>query len=369
MPRQPRVLLVTPDFPPEKGGIQILLERLVRNAGGLDFRVLTLGQDGDAAFDADPALDVRRVGSAGIDRRAAGLMLNAASLREARRFRPDVILSGHVIASLGAIALRRTLRIPLVQYVHADEFRGRAAISAAAVRAADLTIAVSEYTRDMVLETGVAADRVRVIHPGVDLPPTFTVERPSDPPTLLTVARLLFRYKGHDVMTRAMPLIRARVPGTRWVVVGDGPFTPALEHAVAAYGLQDAVDILGRVDDDVREDWLDRADVFAMPSRVPAEGIGGEGFGIVYLEAAAHALPSIGGNAAGALDSVVHDRTGLLVDAADHLAVADAAVALLSDRERARRMGAAARDWAEEHEWPRIAARVEAAIREVAAKR
>jgi phosphatidyl-myo-inositol dimannoside synthase len=365
VPAELRVLLVTPDFPPAKGGIQLLLKRVVENAPSLEVRVLTLGQPDAEEFDRGAGFAVRRVASAGMDRRLAALGLNARSLPEALGFRPDVILSGHVVASLGALALRRALRVPFVQYVHADEFRVRARLTAAAVRGADATIAVSRYTRQMALDAGAEEGRVRVIPPGVDLPDSYELER-EEATTLLTVATMLFRYKGHDVMVRALPLVRARVPGARWVAVGDGPFRPAVESAVAAYGLGEAVDLRGRVGDAERDEWLRRAGVFCMPSRVPAAGVGGEGFGIAYMEAAAHGMPSIGGDVAGARDAVVDGETGLLVDPADHLAVATAAADLLAEPARAAEMGAAARRHAERHTWPLIAARVEELLREVA---
>lgn len=363
-----RVLLVTPDFPPEKGGIQILLTRIVENAPGLDVRVLTLGQPDSEAYDRELGAGVRRVASAAMDRRLAVVGLNASSVAEAVRFRPDAILSGHVVASLGAVALRRALRIPLVQYVHADEFRVRAGLTGRVVRAADATIAVSRYTREMTLAAGASAGQVRAILPGVDLPDRFTIERGS-PPTLLTVATMLFRYKGHDVMVRALPLVRARVPGARWAVIGDGAFRPAVESAVSAYGLGDAVDLLGRVSDEERNDWLERANVFCMPSRVPAAGVGGEGFGSAYQEAGARGMPALGGNVAGARDAVTNGETGLLVDPADHLAVAGAAIELLGDPQRAQAMGVAARRKAEGNSWPNVAARVEEVLREVASRR
>ena len=363
-----RVLLVTPDFPPARGGIQLLLEQIVHHAPSLEARVLTLRQPDADAYDRDTDLDVRRVATTRIDRRLAALGLNAASLREALSFRPDVILSGHVVASLGAIALRKAMRTPFAQYAHADEFRVRPSLTAAAVRAADATIAVSDYTREMALRVGAAPERVRVIHPGVDLPETVSVRR-ANRPTLLTVATLLFRYKGHDVMVRALPVVRARVPDARWVVIGDGPFRPAIESAVRAYGLDGVVDLRGRVSDAERDAWLDRATAFCMPSRVPAEGVGGEGFGIAYLEAAAHGMPAIGGDVAGARDAIVDGKTGLLVDPADHLAVAMAATKLLGDPQRAAMMGAAARRHAEQHAWTLVAAQVEELLRDVVDRR
>ena len=362
-----KVLLITPDFPPEKGGIQILMGRLVEFSPGLDVRVLTLGQEGAEEYDRAAGFEVRRVGGPRSERRLATLGLNARAVAEARGFRPDVILSGHVITSLGVVALRRLLRVPLVVYVHADELRMRGGVATPAVRHADAIVAVSRYTRDLVVERGADPERVHVIPPGVDLPAPPR-PRPPGPPVLLTVASLLFRYKGHDVMTRAMPLIRARVPEARWVVTGDGPFREVLENAVDAYGLGEAIDVRGRVSDAERDELLETSTAFCMPSRIPADGFGGEGFGIAYMEAAAHWMPTIGGNVAGALDAVIDGVTGLLVDPTDHLALAAAATELLADPERAAEMGAAGRAHAERHAWPLIAGRLEELLREVADK-
>jgi phosphatidylinositol alpha-1,6-mannosyltransferase len=342
------------------------MERLVASTPGLRFRVLTLGAEGSSAYDAAAEAEIHRVASDTADRRVAGALLNAASIAEVARFRPDAILSGHVIGSLGAVAVRRALRVPLIQYVHADELRARPRVAQRAVAAADLTIAVSSYTRDLVLSIGGDPDRIKIIHPGVDLPETVVRHR-LEQPTMVTVARMHYRYKGHDVMVRAMPLIRGKVPGARWVVIGDGAFAPAVAAAVSANRLDDAVELLGRVSDDERDRWLQGADVFCMPSRVPPGGVGGEGFGIAYMEAAARGVAAIGGNVTGARDAVRDGETGLLVDPTDHLAVAEAAISLLGDPERAAKMGAAARKWAELHAWPLIGAEIEGAILDVIA--
>src|SRR5262249_46456373 len=158
---------------------------------------------------------------------------------------------------------------------------------------------------------------------------------------ILTVARMQERYKGHDVLARALPLIVARVPEATWVVVGDGPLQRPLEHLVQGLGISDHLRFArsGPVEDVTG--WFEQASVFAMPSRLGPGGAGGEGFGIVYLEANAHGLPVVAGNVAGALDAVVDGVTGLLVDPTDHVAVAEAVTSLLLDRERAEALGRA----------------------------
>jgi phosphatidylinositol alpha-1,6-mannosyltransferase len=362
-----KVLMVTPDYPPATGGIQILMGRLAASMTKVDVRVLTLNEADADAFDLESGVDVIRHGRESGDRRRRILGLNARTLTAAASYRPDVILAGHAISSLGAISLRRLLGIPLVTYVHADELRMRGGFVPAALRRADSIVAVSRYTRDMVIARGVDPDRVKVIHPGVDLP--VAVERePDERPTLLTIAMLHFRYKGHDVLLRAMPLIRSRIPDVRWVVVGDGGFRATLESGVRSYGLEGTVVVRGRVSDDERDAWLRRASLFCLPSRIPADGFGGEGFGIAYMEAAAHGMATIGGNVAGARDAVIDGETGLLVDPEDRLDLAAAVTELLGDRERAATMGAAGRRYAEAHSYPLIAAGLEAHLRRVVAE-
>jgi phosphatidylinositol alpha-1,6-mannosyltransferase len=198
---------------------------------------------------------------------------------------------------------------------------------------------------------------VHRIPPGVDLPARIHGSR-SGTPLVVTVSRLAERYKGMEVLIRALPLVRAVVPGSQLVIVGDGPLRPGLEALASGLGLGDAVRFPGAVDDDQRDRWLDEAQVFAMVSRLDGDGAG-EGFGIVYLEAGAHQLPVVGGSSGGAGDAVVDGVTGLLVDPEDHVGVADALAGLLGNRERAEAMGCAGAERAATFAWPLISRRVE----------
>jgi phosphatidyl-myo-inositol dimannoside synthase len=274
-----------------------------------------------------------------------------------------VVLSMHIVAGPATAAIRRRLGVPVVTYLHAKEAPRRPRLARYALRRSDSIVAVSRYAAGLATTSGAEPRRIRIIPPGVDwreLPANGRLETP----TVVTVARLEDRYKGHDVMARAMPLVRSRVPDAQWVVVGEGPLRGEIESLAGALGVGDAVRLCGALGDDGRDDWLDRAHLFAMPSRVPPEGTG-EGFGIVYLEAGVHGLPVVAGRAGGALDSVVDGVTGLFVDPTDHTDVANAVTRLLTDRELAARMGRAASTRARDFAWPNIAARLEALLEEI----
>jgi len=373
--RKPRLLVLTPDFPPAPGGIQLLTYRLAAGMSGFDTRVLALDGPGAASFDARGELAVRRLR---VDNRLGGpgrmAALNAAALVEAWRFRPHVTLSAHILASPATAVIRRALGAPTIQYFHANEIGGKPRLAAFATRRADVAVAVSSYTAGLIAATGAEPAELRLIPPGVEMPGDVTpelVELPerAERPTLLTIARLRDSYKGHDVLIRALALVRAAVPDVELVVVGDGPLRGELERLAETVGVTGAVRFLGTVSDDERDRWLRRADVFAMPSRLPADGLAGEGFGIVYLEAAAYGKPVVAGNVAGALDAVADGVSGLLVDPTDPRAVANALTSLLLDRELAARLGHAGAERAKGFAWPLIAARLEAVLLEQVAKR
>lgn len=370
MPERPkgrRVLLATPDFPPLRGGIQLVMHRLAAGLEG-ETRVVTLGSEGAAEFDRDSGLDVVRVARRAERNRLATTLLNAAAVREGFRFEPDLVVSGHAVTAPAASAMRRLRGVATVQYVYADEFRSRPRLTALAVRGASASVAVGEHGRRMAIASGADPRWARVMTPGVDPPGPVAAER-ADRPTVLTVARLAQAHKGHDRMVEAISRVRERVPGVRWVVVGDGPLRPELERAVEARGLSSAVLFTGALGDSERDGWLDRAHVFAMPSRLPPGGVGGEGFGIVYLEAGAHGLPVVAGAVGGALDAVDHEETGLLVDPNDPAAIADAIATLLLDPPLARRLGEAGRERARHSTWERHLEAFEELLAELAPSR
>jgi phosphatidyl-myo-inositol dimannoside synthase len=373
MAARPRLLILTPDYPPAPGGIQMVSERLAAGIDSFQTRVLALAEPGAAQFDRSRSTSVRRVRGSALPHAGRLAVMNAFAVREALLFRPDVTLSMHIVASPAAAAIKRALGVPVVQYFHAEEIGARARLAAFAAQRADAAIAVSGYTAELVRATGAAPAKITVIPNGVDVPAASASAPEGDPepvdrPTFLTLARIQERYKGHDVLVRALALVRAKVPDVRWVVIGDGTLRPGIEALARSYGVADSARFLGPVSDERRNSWLRRTHLLAMPSRLPAGGFAGEGFGIVYLEAGAYGKPVIGGNVGGAPDAILDGVTGLLVDPLDELALAEAITTLLLDRRLAGRLGAAGRRRAEEHSWPVIVARVQAVLLERLAK-
>lgn len=129
---------------------------------------------------------------------------------------------------------------------------------------------------------------------------------------LLTVGRLASdeRYKGFDEVIETLPQIARECPEIVYLICGDGPDRPRLEAKAAALGVQDRVRFSGFVAERCKADYYRLADVYVMPSR-------GEGFGIVFLEALASGLPTIGSAIDGSREALLEGQLGELVDPSD----------------------------------------------------
>jgi phosphatidylinositol alpha-1,6-mannosyltransferase len=361
---EPEVLILTPDFPPDIGGIQTLVWRTAMGLTDLRPRVVTLEATGAKEFDRRQPFAVVRVPVRAGHRMGIGA-LNTVAAVSGLRIRPQVILSGHLVTGPAAIALGRLLRKPFVQLAHGQELTRRSRLAAGVLRRAHSTVAVSKYSKSLVEDIAGSGVRVRVEHPGVDCPaltPTPAMANQS----IVVVARLAERYKGHDILLRSLVRVRERLPEANLHIVGDGPLRLELERFAHELGVASATTFHGQVSDGERDAILRGATVFAMPSRVES-GRAGEGFGIAYVEAGAMGLPVVAGKVGGAVDAVIDGKTGLLVDAEDPDAVAGALVTLLESPARAKEIGRAGWEHARVLTWRRFAGSVEAALEDAIA--
>ncbi len=357
MPPRLRAIVLTPDFPPDSGGIQLLVSRVVQHFSRVECMVVTTTRRNSANSDAQFGFVIRRIPPILGQSKTRLAMLNLGGCLAGIRWRPQVVLSAHVAVAPAAIALSRLLRIPYVQYFYGMEVTAHPGLTRASVANARTVIVISRYTANLLEQVGARSSETVLIHPGTDLlsPPGGSYARDA---VILTVSRVAEFYKGHDVLLRAIPIVLSKVPGARWVVIGDGPLLGPFERLTSALGLGGIVDWLGAVPDRVRDEWFAKATVFAMVSRLQPDNAG-EGFGIVYLEAAAHGLPVVAGNCGGAPEAVTDGVTGILVDPTDHLAVAAALTTILVERELAAAMGVAGKRRAKDFAWESIANAVE----------
>jgi phosphatidylinositol alpha-1,6-mannosyltransferase len=368
-----RLLLLTIDFPPARGGVQNLLARL---AVGLSetgpVTVVTPAMAGDREWDATQPFGVIR--SWPLRRgRLAVAALYARALVEVVRRRPAVIVCGHVLLGPLCRAIHAVFGVPYVAMAYAYEIRAprMRSIAGMALRGASRVVTISEFSRRAVEAHGVAAPAITVIRPGaVVTGGAVTALQPatSGRRVLLSVGRLVDAYKGHDMVIRALPLILAKAPDTEYVIVGDGPLRPYLERLAASLGVAASVRFVGQAADDELDAWYRACDVFVLASRESAVSGGAEGYGIVFVEASLRGKPVVGGRSGGIPDAVIDGETGLLVDPSDPADIAEAVTRLLTEHDLADRLGRGGRRRVvEDLSWPEYTQRFSRVLAEAAA--
>ena len=378
--RAPRTLVVTNDFPPRVGGIQRTLHALVQQLPPERTAVLAPRWDGWQGFDAGEPYRVYRYPPTFLWP-TPELGLRTRSI--VRETGAEVVLFGHSLptALLGPGLARRD--IPYVVGAHGVEYWLSALPGAAALmrfatsRASRVAVMCSEYVGRVVRTVVSPAVPVSVLYPGADIErfrpdlPGDEVRRRhglSDRPVVVCVSRLVPR-KGQDVLIRAMGLIRRRVPDACLLIVGGGPYRERLE-ALARDAPRGSVVFSGEVSEEELPLHYAAGDVFAMPCRSRFFGLEVEGWGNVFLEAAACGKPAVAGDSGGAAEAVVDGETGLVVDGRHVGVVGEAVAALLGDPNRGRAMGKAARARVERgYTWPRIAERLAGWLAEAAGYR
>jgi glycosyltransferase involved in cell wall biosynthesis/GT2 family glycosyltransferase len=281
------------------------------------------------------------------------IAFSAEALVRGLRPSTEVVIAAHVNLLPVASALALLSRAPLVLIAHGTEvWLPMPPWRAALVRRCEWILAPSSYTAHWLAKRATLPEsRVTVVPWPIDeafAEHARAFQQPdAGEPHLLTVSRIVrdHRFKGHFTIARSMPAILERQPTASWIVVGEGGDVQALRALCAELKVLDAVVFTGGISDEELAEIYSRTNVFVMPSFADADATPpvGEGFGLVYAEAAAFGIPSVvAETSGGATDFVVHGETGLAVPANDPSALADAVLRLLEDDKLRARLGQAA---------------------------
>ena len=346
-------LLVTNDFPPKIGGIQSLLWEWWRRLPPDSFAVLTSPHEGAAAFDAAQPFRVERVPEPWllphppmvrrIDELADELGADLVVLDPAVPLglvgpslsRPyDLVLHGAEVTVPGRLpGTRQALAYTLT--------RARGVIAAGGYPAAEAERAAGRPLPTTIVPCGVDPERFRPLDEAERRAARERFDVPADAELVVGVSRLVPR-KGFDTAIRAVARLGRTRPDLLLVVAGAGRDESRLRRLADELGAP--VRFAGRVAHDDLPALYGCADVFTMLCRDRWGGLEQEGFGIVFVEAAACGVPQVAGDSGGAAEAVADGETGLVVDDPEDVqAVSDALERLLADDDLRASMSAASR--------------------------
>jgi phosphatidyl-myo-inositol dimannoside synthase len=371
-----RILVLTEHFLPAVGGSITWLVNTYSRYRPSDTILIAGQHPGAGAIDPDLPFRVERTAMTMADwdptlpssmRRY--LQISRYVYASCRRYGIQQIHCAKVLPE-GLIALFMKLikRVPYLLYAHGEEIqmgltsRKFRWLIPKIYNAASVIIANSRNTQALLQNSGVNPAKIHVIHPGVNLQLFHSGTQSAqmirakyhlgDAPVLLTVGRLQ-RRKGHDMVIRALPRIKAKIPRATYLIVGAGEELAYLQALVNETGITNSVIFIGCVADEELLGYYAACDVFIMPNREIDGDI--EGFGMVYLEASAAGKPVIGGRSGGTGDAILDGVTGLRVDGTSVGEIADAVITLLNDSDTSRIMGERGRLWVErEFTWESI---------------
>lgn len=362
-----RVLLVSPLFPPSSGGVQHLMEQIVTHSSH-EIHVLTEKREEandekyefeitrmelrksrgtfnllKFLFDADPAFDV--VYFSRLSRKPFELLCSI--------FYPTLCHAHGT--ELTETHLRLDSKFPF----HRVRTGWRKAMYRLGMHRIDRFIAVSEWTKNQLMNQGVPESSIRIIHPGVDFSRFSAgecqhsgISPDPDKLTLLTVARLDPR-KGHNLVIRAIK----DLPEIEYFIAGDGRAKGELETLVEELSLTDRVTFLGYVDDERLPSVYDCCDVFIMPGSTDTGSV--EGFGMAYIEANAAGKPVIGSGIEGMTDAINPGETGWFVTP-DETGIQEAISTI--DLQEVSQMKDSCQEWAKEHDWKQVVSAIDKEI-------
>ena len=352
-----QLLVITELFLPTKGGTAVWFDEVYRRLGGKDIHIVTADVQGASDHDLGHPntvhrLRLRRHWWLRPESLAMYVKFLAVSLALGLRHRFDTIHAGRVLPEgLVGWFVARLIRRPLIIYSHGEEITTwRQAVKMRAMRwtyrHADLIVANSEFTRNKLIELGVAAEKTALLYPGVDVDRfrpglacsdlKASIGIVSGEKLIVSVGRLS-RRKGFDQIIRSLPILLQRGVPVHYAVIGIGDDLDYLRTLADQLRVSERVHFLGHVTQDDLPRWYNAADVAAMPNRE----IDGdtEGFGMVFVEAAACAKPTVAGLAGGTGAAVIDGVTGLRVDGSSTGMVAEALYRLLSNPTLARELG------------------------------
>ncbi len=325
-------LMITQLFLPTKGGTAVWFDEVYKRKGGKEIHIVTDSVLDAHSVDSKHPNQIHRVQS----RRHPWLRPESLfiylkylwlSLGLCFSHQFKAIHAGRVLPEgLVGLICARVSRLPLLVYAHGEEITTwrqwlKHRVMSWVYKNSDHIIANSDFTFNELIKLGIHPKKIKVVYPGVDISrfkPGLIHQDLHDRINLLPEENLLLsvgrlsRRKGFDTVIKSLPALRDSGVIAKYVIIGIGEDQHYLTALANKHNVSDIVYFLGHVPMEDLPRWYNACDIFVMPNR----NIRGdtEGFGMVFIEAAACKKTSISGNSGGVTNAVLNNKTGLNID-------------------------------------------------------
>jgi len=354
-------LIVTRNFPPDMGGIQVLM-------GGLSENLLNHGPvkvfayefKNSNIYDDKSELNIERVKGVKLFRKYRKANLVNEFINKNLHIR--AIIVDHW-KSLELIKIANLKKTKVFCLLHSKEINHEVGSSlnkriVKSTNNADFIIANSNFTKNLALKVGINHKKINIIFPGIYKPQNieniFKIKADNifenAFPKIITVSRMDKR-KGHDKVLMTIKNLKAKFPKIKYVSIGHGQEEENILKLTKELNLEKNVIFLKNIDLNLKNSLLSCSDLFIMPSRIEKKSV--EGFGISFIEAASYGTASIGGKDGGESDAIMHKQTGLICDGNNLTSIYDSVISFFHNDDYIK-FGKNAKDFSEKFYWDKV---------------
>ena len=355
-------LVITRSFPPELGGMQILMEGL--SEGLLEhgpIKIFAYASPNSDEYDKKKLHNIVRIKSIKLFKKYRKANIVNDFLNKNSNIRAIFFDHWKSLELINSDFLKKTKVFCLT---HGKEINHQVGSSLnkrslKSLNKADYIIANSNFTKNLCIKVGVSKHKINIINPGIFKPQELDniyLEEAKNYfnndsfPKILTVARLEKR-KNHDKILMTIRNLKVKYPKIKYISVGDGEEKNKLLKLTDELKLNDDVIFLDNVKEKLKLSLFASSDLFLMPSIQDKKSV--EGFGISFMEAASYGVGSIGGKDGGGSDAILHNKTGLICDGNDLGSIYESITTFFSNN-KFNEFGNAAKEFSKNFYWNKI---------------
>jgi len=354
-------LIVTRNFPPDVGGIQMLMGNLSKsllNHGPV--KVFAFEHEYSKAYDLNSSVNIERIKGIKLFRkfRKANLVNNFINSNNNIRG----LFADHW-KSLELIKKENLQKVKTFCLLHSKEINHEVGsiLNKRLIKStnnADCIIANSNFTKNLAIKVGINSSKISIIFPGIPRPDKIDNINKNKAenifedsfPKIITVSRLEKR-KGHDKILMLIKNLKVKYPKIKYVSIGSGKEESNLKKLASELEINNNVLFLKNIDHNSKIALISSSNLHLMPSRIEGKSV--EGFGISFVEAASYGVASIGGKDGGASDAISHEKTGLLCDGSDLNSIYDSVIKFFTNNKYIQ-YGKNAKVFSENFYWDKV---------------